>query len=142
MSQRLPNTESYKQPISYESQIQKLRADSSYYTERTLQYMLTQSEYEEILTLPYEQINIKPIEKYELTYSVPPVIILFKDQEENFAIQVLVEQKFFIKRSIDDDTILSKPVPINIKNKNEKSLYKIAHKIQYNYSHAKNCLIL
>ena len=132
----------YEQPISYESQIQKLREDSSYYTERSLEYKLTQSEYEEIQTLPYEQLNIKPSEKYELKCSVPPEIILFKDKEENFVIQVLVETKFFIKRSIDDDTILSKPVPINLKNKNEKSLYKIAHKIQNNYRHAKNCLIL
>ena len=116
MSQKLLNTKSYEQPISYESQIQKLRADSSYYTGRSLEYMLNQSEYEEILTLPYEQLNIKPSEKYELNYSVPPVIILFEDKEENFVIQVLVEKKFFIKRSIDDDTILSKPVPINLKN--------------------------
>ena len=123
-------------------QIQKLILDASYYTKRSLKYMLTPSEYEEIQTLPYEKINNKPIEKYDLSYGLPPVVILFKDIEENIEIQVVVEQIFFIKRSMDDDTILSKPVQINLKNKNEKALYKKAYEIQYSYDHSLSCLII
>ena len=142
MSQKILNTDSNKQDISYESQLKKLKPTNSLPKKRSLEYRLSESEYQEIQTLPYENIVIKPIEKYRIVYSSRPELILFVDEEENIEIQVLVEKKFFIKRLYGDDTILSKPVPINLKNANEKALYKEACAIQYNYNHSLSCLII
>lgn len=115
--------------------MKKLMPTNSSPKKRSLEYRLSESEYQEIQKLPYENIVIKPIEKYRIVYSSRPKLILFVDEEENIEIQVLVEKIFFIKR-------LSKPVPINLKNANKKALYKEACAIQYNYNHSLSYFIL
>ena len=90
----------------------------------------------------HDELIIKPYDEYEVDFRTGPLTLFYIDKEKNEIFTVDLKNKAFIRLAMDKVTVLSNPIPINFKNKNEKELYKKTRDVCYSYDHAMNCLII
>lgn len=128
--------------IQQEPQIENLKQLTSSSISQPTNIKQTKAAFQEIEVSPHDELIIKPYDEYEVAFRTGPLVLFYIDKEKNEMIKVDVKNKAFIRFAMDKITVLSDPIPINFKNKNEKELYKRTRDTCYRYDHAVVCLII
>ena len=135
-------TDSHDKVIQQEPQLENLKPLISSSISQPSNIKQTKAAFQELEIPSHDELIIKPYDEYEVAFRTGPLRLLYIDKEKNEIIKVDLKNKAFIRLAMDKHTVLSNPIPINFKNKNEKVLYQRTRDVCYSYDHALNCIII
>ena len=134
--------DSHDKTIQQEPHLENLKPLTSSSIPQPSNIKQTKAAFQELEVPSHDELIIKPCDDYEVKFITGPLTLYYIDKEKNEIITVDLKNKTFIRLAMDKNTMLSNPIPINFKNKNEKALYKRTRDACHSYDHGINCLII